>query len=235
MTGKRLEGRVALITGASRGIGRAVALRFAAEGAQVILVGRTQGALEELDDEIRSAGGHAILVPMDLTDYDKIDQMGLATYERFGKLDILVGNAAELGDLTPVGHYKPSMWDKVFAVNVTANYRLIRSFDPLLRRSEAGRAIFVTADVAHGVFPYWGAYAASKAALESMVRSYAGEVTKTSLRVNLLDPGIVRTRLRATAFPGEDPEKLRTPDEVTDSFLSLAEADCLRHGELVKA
>lgn len=231
---KRLSGRVALITGASRGIGAAVAKRFAAEGAQVILTARTQGALEEVDDAIRAQGGAAVIQPLDLRDYDKIDQMGGAIFERFGRLDVLVGNAAVLGGLSPVGHYKPKTWDEVMAVNVTANYRLIRSFDPLLRESDAGRAIFVTSGVAAG-FPYWGAFAASKAALEAMVRSYAGEITKTNAKANLLDPGIVGTRLRAEAFPGENPEKLASPESVTDLFVALAESGCSRNGEVVRA
>lgn len=232
----RLAGRIALVTGASRGIGRAVAKRFAEEGATVIAVARTQGALEELDDEIRALGGtNAVLVAEDLADHAKIDQMGLAVYQRFGKLDILVGNAAMLGTLSPVGHVKPDEWDRVMAVNVTANYRLIRAFDPLLRQAEAGRAIFVTSGVASGVFPYWGAYATSKAALEMMVKVYAGEVAKTALRVNLFDPGEVRTRMRAQAFPGENPDGLRPPDSLTDAFVELALPSCARHGEVIRA
>jgi NAD(P)-dependent dehydrogenase (short-subunit alcohol dehydrogenase family) len=232
---KRLDGRIALITGASRGIGAAVAKRFAAEGAQVILVARTQGALEEVDDAIRAEGGAAILQPMNLLDYDKIDQMGGAIYERFGRLDILVGNAAMLGGLSPVGHFKPKTFEQVMALNVTANYRLIRSFDPLLRQSEAGRAIFVTSGSAAGPAPYWGAYTASKAALEAMVRSYAGEMTKTDVKANLIDPGIVRTRLRAEAFPGENPDGLTPPEAVTDAFVALAEAGCTLNGQVVRA
>ncbi|MBF0561174.1 MAG: SDR family NAD(P)-dependent oxidoreductase [Alphaproteobacteria bacterium] len=233
---RRLAGRVAVVTGASRGIGRAVARRYAQEGAQVIAVARTQGALEELDDEIRALGNgsEAFLVAEDLTDFAKIDQMGMAIFERFGKLDILVGNAAILGTLSPMGHISPKDWGEVMALNVTANWRLIRSLDPLLRRAEAGRAIFVTAGVTAGVFPYWGAYAASKAALEMMVKVYAGEVTHTNLRVNLLDPGIVRTRLRAEAFPGENPDTLASPESVTDLFVDMAEVTWDRHGEVVR-
>ncbi|MBF0093446.1 MAG: SDR family NAD(P)-dependent oxidoreductase [Alphaproteobacteria bacterium] len=233
----RLAGRVALITGASRGVGKAVALRYAREGAQIIAVARTLGALEELDDEIRSIEGAspAVLVPEDLADHDKIDQMGLAVFNRFGKLDILVGNAAILGTLSPMGHIKPDEWERVMAVNVTANYRLIRSFDPLLRQSDAGRAIFVTSGVASGVFPYWGAYAASKAALEMMVKVYAGEVTKTNLKVNLLDPGVVRTRMRAEAFPGEDPAKVPPAETVTHVFVDLALPSCPVHGSVTRA
>jgi NAD(P)-dependent dehydrogenase (short-subunit alcohol dehydrogenase family) len=235
MAGRRLADRVALITGASRGIGAAVAVRFAAEGAHVVLVARTVGGLEEVDDQVQKAGGRATLVPMDLTDYVKIDQMAAALHQRFERLDVLVGNAGMLGTLSPMGHIEPKEWERVIGVNLTANWRLIRAMDPLLRMSEAGRAIFVTSGVARGVFPYWGAYAASKAGLEHMVRTWAGEVAKTPVRVNLLDPGIVRTRMRAQAFPGENPDKLRPPESITDAFVALAAEDCARHGELVQA
>lgn len=234
MTGRRLADRVALITGASRGIGAAVAVRFAAEGAHVVLVARTVGGLEEVDDQVQKAGGRATLVPMDLADYTKIDQMAAALHQRFTRLDVLVGNAGILGTLSPMGHIDPKEWERVIAVNLTANWRLIRAMDPLLRMSDSGRAIFVTSGVARGVFPYWGAYAASKAALEHMVRTWAGEIAKTAVRVNLIDPGVVRTRMRAQAFPGEDPQKLRPPEAITDAFVELAAEDCTRHGELVE-
>jgi NAD(P)-dependent dehydrogenase (short-subunit alcohol dehydrogenase family) len=234
MTGRRLADRVALITGASRGIGAAVAVRFAAEGAHVVLVARTVGGLEEVDDQVQKAGGRATLVPMDLADYAKIDQMAAALHQRFTRLDVLVGNAGILGTLSPMGHIDPKEWERVIAVNLTANWRLIRAMDPLLRMSDSGRAIFVTSGVARGVFPYWGAYAASKAALEHMVRTWAGEIAKTAVRVNLIDPGVVRTRMRAQAFPGEDPQKLRPPEAITDAFVELAAEDCTRHGELVE-
>ena len=232
--GGRLDGRIALITGASRGIGQAVARRFVAEGAHVILVARTQGALEELDDEIRAQGGAATLVPADLTDFATIDHMGAAVHERFGKLDILVGNAALLGDLGPLAHVKPNTWDEALAVNLTANWRLIRSFDPLLRQSDGGRAIFVTSGAARSNRAYWGVYAASKAALESLVNIYAAEVAKTPVRVNLLDPGATRTEMRGAAFPGEDPLTLKTPDSITEAFVALAEPACGRHGERIE-
>jgi NAD(P)-dependent dehydrogenase (short-subunit alcohol dehydrogenase family) len=233
---KRLEGRIALVTGASRGIGRAVALRFAQEGAQVIAFARTQGALEELDDEIQKITGKpASLVVENLTAFDKIDQVGAALYARHGKLDILVGAAAMLGQLSPVGHYKPKMWTDIFDLNVHANWRLIRAMDPLLRQSDAGRAMFVTSSVAQDPRMYWGPYAASKAALEQMVRVYANEVGHTNVRANLINPGAVRTKMRALAFPGEDPMTLKTPDQVTDIFVELAEPSFRKNGELFSA
>jgi NAD(P)-dependent dehydrogenase (short-subunit alcohol dehydrogenase family) len=201
----------------------------------VILVARTVGALEELDDEIRAGGSAATLLPLDLRDFDKIDQMGAALYERFGRLDVLVGNAGVLGSLSPMGHFELGTWAEVMDVNLTANWRLIRALDPLLRLSQAGRAVFTTCAAARDVVPYWGAYAASKAALETMVRIYAGEVRTTPLRVNLVDPGIVRTRLRAQGFPREERATLRAPEDVTEPFVAAAAADCTRHGEVLRA
>jgi|TARA_R110002095_G_scaffold659_5_gene3118 NAD(P)-dependent dehydrogenase (short-subunit alcohol dehydrogenase family) len=232
MTG-RLADKLALITGASRGIGRAVALALAAEGAHVILVARTVGALEEVDDEIRKAGGTATLVPLDLTDFDAIDRLGGTIFERWGKLDILVGNAGILGPLTPTSHISPDEWDKVFAVNVTTNYRLIRSLDPLLQRAEAGRAVFVTSGAAQKCRPFWGAYSVSKAALEALVKTWAHEVEKTELRINMVSPGPIATKMRATAMPGEDPGTLRTPEDIAPLFLDLVSEACTRHGEVV--
>jgi NAD(P)-dependent dehydrogenase (short-subunit alcohol dehydrogenase family) len=235
MPGK-LDGRIAVVTGASRGIGAAVALRFAEEGAQLVLIARTVGALEELDDAIRAAGGRQpVLVPHDLRDFDGLDRLGASLHERYGKLDILVGNAGILGPLTPVGHIPPDIWQEVMDVNVTANYRLIRSLDPLLRRSDAGRAIFVTSGASSGRTAYWGPYAVSKAALEALVLSYAAEVTKTQVRANLLSPGPIRTAMRAAAFPGENPETLRRPEEIVDLFVDLASAACTKNGEIVEA
>ncbi len=231
----RLSGRIALVTGASRGIGAAVARRFAAEGAHVVAVARTIGGLEELDDAIKVLGGTATLVPLDLTDFDAIDRMGHALYERFGHLDVLVGNAALLGTLSPVGHIEPKVFERVLAVNVTANWRLIRSFDPLLRQSTAGRAIFVTSGVTRRTIPYWGAYAATKAAMETLVRIYAAEVAHTAVKVNLINPGPTRTRMRADAFPGENPETLPTPDAIAAAFVPLAEEACTLHGEWIAA
>lgn len=228
-----LEGRVAVVTGASRGIGAAVAKGLAAEGAHVVLVARTKAGLEEVDDAIRGAGGSATLVPMDLLDYEAIDRLGGAIWERWKKLDILIANAGQLGVLTPVHQYDPKLWQEVLAVNVVANQRLVRSLDPLLRQSDAGRAIFVTSGAAQGERAFWGAYAVSKAALEAMVRSYAAETRTTALRVNILDPGATRTGMRAAAYPGEDPEKLKTPEALVPRFLELASPSCDFHGERV--
>ena len=230
----RLAGRIALVTGASRGIGAAVAARVAAEGAQLILTARTVGGLEEVDDAVRAAGGDgATLVPLNLRHFDKIDQLGASLFERFGQIDVLVANAGMLGVLSPAAHVEPKLWQQTLDLNLTANWRLIRSLDPLLRRSPAGRAIFVTASPASATPAYWSPYAASKAGLEALVRCYAAEVVKTDLRVNLLDPGPTRTLLRAKAFPGEDDSKLPSPDAVTEPFVALAEAGCQKHGELV--
>ena len=230
-----LSGKIALITGASRGIGAAVAERFASEGAHLVLAARTIGGLEEGDDAVRAAGGSATLVPVDLRDFVKIDELAAALFERWGRLDILVGNAAEFGVFSPLGHIDPATWDEVVDLNLTTNWRLIRAMDPLLRVAPAGRAIFVTSGVARGVFPYWGPYAVSKAGLEMLVKIYAGEIAKTRVRANLLDPGIVRTRLRSRAFPGEDPTKLPPPDSIANLFLELASPECARNGETIIA
>ncbi|HTV44878.1 MAG TPA: SDR family NAD(P)-dependent oxidoreductase [Stellaceae bacterium] len=232
-TERRLAGKIALITGASRGIGAAVAFRFAAEGAHVVLAARTVGGLEELDDAIRAAGGSATLVPLDLRDFAKIDELAAALARRYGRLDILVGNAGELGFFTPLGHLPPTVWSEVIDLNLSANWRLIRAMDPLLRAAPAGRAIFVTSRAAHDTLAYWGAYAVSKAGLDMLVRIYAAELARTAATANLVDPGTVRTRLRARAFPGEDPDRLPPPESVTDAFLELALPECTRNGELI--
>lgn len=232
---KRLQGRIALITGASRGIGAALAKAFAAEGAHVVLSARNTAALERLDDDIRAAGGQATLIPLDLLDFAKLDMLGPALAEKFGRLDIFVANAGMLGTLTPLPHAEAAEWDRVFGVNVTANFRLIRTLDPLLRASDAGRAIFVTSGAAHGSRAYWGAYAASKAALESMARSYAAETAQTPLRVNIVDPGRVRTQMRAAAYPGEDPMTLPAPDDIVETFIALALPGHSGHGERLSA
>ena len=232
---KRLEGRIALVTGASRGIGAAVARRFAEEGAHLVLTARTSAALEEIDDDIQKITGEpATLVPLDLGDFDAIDRLGAAIFERFGKLDVLVGNAGQLGTLSPLAHIDPKVWDSVMAVNATANWRLIRSMDPLLRSSDSGRAIFVTSTVGQEARAYWGIYAVSKAALEMTAMVYAHEVEKTPVRVNLINPGPTRTSMRAQAFPGEGPETVKTPDSITGLFVDLAEAACTMNGERLK-
>ncbi len=231
----RLQDRIALVTGASRGIGRAVAKAFAAEGAQVIALARTQGALEELDDEIRAAGHPApTLIVEDLTNFDALDQIGAALYQRFGRLDVLVGNGGRLGTLTPMPHIKPAEWDAVLQVNLTANWRLIRAMDPLLRMAPAGRAIFVTSG-ATGGRAYWATYAVSKAALEAMVTTWAAELGKTNVKANLLNPGRTRTGMRAAAYPGEDPATLPTADEIAQAFIPLAMEDCTLQGQVVQA
>lgn len=231
---KRLEGRIALVTGASRGIGRATAKRFAEEGATVIALARTQAALEELDDEVRAQGlPPLVLVPQDLRKYDELDQMGAALFERFGRLDVLVGNAGVLGVLGPLTHMKPKDWDTVMASNLTANWRLLRSLDPLLRQSDSGRAIFLTSSVGREARAYWGAYAISKAALDMMAKIYAEETRKTAVRVNIYDPGRTRTRMRAQAFPGEDETTVPAPESHGDALVALAAADCTLHGAIV--
>jgi NAD(P)-dependent dehydrogenase (short-subunit alcohol dehydrogenase family) len=231
----RLSGKVALITGASRGIGAAVAERLAREGAHLVLIGRTVGGLEETDDRVRAAGGSATLVPFDLREFIKIDELAAALYERYGRLDILVGNAGEFGVFSPLGHIDPALWSEVVDLNLTANWRLIRAMDPLLRAAEHGRAVFVTTALAREALPYYGPYAVSKAALEAMVRIYAGEVARTRVRANLLDPGIVRTRLRARIFPGEDPATVPSSVSIADAFLPLVLEECERNGEIITA
>ena len=218
---KQLENRVAVVSGASRGLGRAIALALAKEGAHIIAMARTQGGLEELDDEIKALGGSATLVPSDIKDYAAIDRLGAAIFERWKKLDILIGNAGILGKLTPLPHLDPKVFDDVMAVNVTANLRLIRSLDPLLRASDAGRAVFVTSGLAQKCFAYWGAYSMSKAALEAMVRTYATENEKSSIRANCFSPGATRTKMRAQAMPGEDPETLPSAEEVAAQIIPL--------------
>ena len=230
---KRLDGRIALVTGASRGIGRAVALALAREGAHVIITGRTVGALEELDDEIQAAGGSATIMQLDLKKLDKVDQIGPTLYQRWGRLDILVGNAGMLGTLTPLAHVTDAAWTDVMAVNLTANWKLMRTLDPLLQRSDAGRAIFVTSGAAAKSTAYWGLYAATKSALETLVKTYAAENATTKVRANLINPGATRTNMRAKAFPGEDAATLPTPDEIAPLFVELALASCERSGEVV--
>ena len=230
---QRLDGKIALITGASRGIGAAVAERFAREGAHIVLAARTVGGLEEVDDKVRAAGGSATLVPMDLRDFIKIDELAAALFDRYGRLDVLVGNAAEFGVFSPLAHIDPATWTEVMDLNLTANWRLIRAMDPLLRTAPAGRAMFVTSGVVRRASAYWGPYAVSKAGLEMLVKIYAGEIATTRVRANLIDPGIVRTRLRARAFPGEDASRLPPPESVAEAFLALASPECTCNGEVV--
>jgi NAD(P)-dependent dehydrogenase (short-subunit alcohol dehydrogenase family) len=228
-----LSGKIALVTGASRGIGRSAAKALAAEGAHVVLVARTVGGLEETDDEIRKAGGTATLVPLDLRDFPAIDRLGATIYERWGRLDALLGNAGVLGTLTPLAHLDPKSFAECVDVNVTANWRLIRSFDPLLKQSGAGRALFITSGAARNFRGYWGCYAVTKAALEALVLTYAAECTGTSVCANLLNPGPLRTRMRQKAMPGEDPATLRPPEAVAPLILQLLSPACGKNGELV--
>lgn len=216
---KRLDGRIALVTGATRGIGRAIALRYAQEGAHVIALARNSDQLEVLDDEIEAVGGTATLVPMDLKDWAAIDGLAAPLAQRWGKLDILVGNAGLLGTIAPMPHFQPDMWEDVFKVNVHANWRLIRALDPLLRAADAGRVLFVTSGVTRRAAPHWGVYAASKAALESMAVNYAAEVQQSNVRVNMINPGATRTEMRKAAFPGEDAEQLTTAEEIATAFV----------------
>jgi NAD(P)-dependent dehydrogenase (short-subunit alcohol dehydrogenase family) len=227
-----LEGKIALVTGASRGIGYHCALTLAKEGAHVIAIARTVGGLEELDDEIQANGGSTTLVPLDLTDFDAIDRLGASIHERWGKLDILVSNAGTLGDLTPVEHLEPKAFDKVMNLNVTANYRLIRSVSQLLRTSDNGRAVFMTADAADACKPFWSCYTASQTALRSMVQTWAAECQKTAMRINLLDTGPMRTAMRAQAMPGEDPETISHPSEIAQSILYLTSQKLEENGQI---
>jgi NAD(P)-dependent dehydrogenase (short-subunit alcohol dehydrogenase family) len=232
---RSLDGRLALVTGASRGIGRAIALDLARAGAHVVALARTQGALEELDDAIRQTGGEATLVPCDLKDFEALDRLGAAIHERWGKLDVLVGNAGLLGPITPLGHVDPKQWDDVMAVNVTANWRLLRSLDALLRASDAGRVVLISSGAGHRseFRPYWGPYAISKAALDALARTYAAETaTTSSVKVMTVNPGPLRTRMRATAMPGEDPETLKTPEDVSPKILELCSPAWTETGRL---
>jgi NAD(P)-dependent dehydrogenase (short-subunit alcohol dehydrogenase family) len=227
-----LTGKVVLVTGASRGIGYAAAVEAARRGAHVIAVARTVGGLEELDDAIQEVGGSSTLVPFDLRDGDAIDRLGAAIFERWGHLDGLIANAGILGTLSPVAHLKPDEFERVFAVNVTANYRLLRSLDLLLRQSEAGRAVFVSSSSARSAKPFWGLYAASKAALEALVKSYAGELSTTNVKTNAFYPGAVRTAMRAKAMPGEDPATLPQPSEIAPMLVDMLSATVTESGKV---
>ena len=229
---RSLEGRIALITGASRGIGAAVSKRYAAEGAHVILTARTTAALEEIYDEILASGTNtsATILPMDIGNKDEVDQLGSAIGQRFGRLDIFVANAAQLGELTPVAQVAPEIWDKIIEINLSAQWRMIRSLETLLLSSAAGRAIFLTSGVSGGR-GYWGPYAVSKAALEALARTWAEEVSHTNFRINLINPGAVRTSMRAEAYPGEDPSTILDASRITDIFVKLASSYFEGNGE----
>ncbi|MFV0298168.1 MAG: SDR family NAD(P)-dependent oxidoreductase [Hyphomicrobiaceae bacterium] len=229
---KPLSGRIALVTGASRGIGRSVAVGLARSGAHVVLLARTVGGLEEADDEIRAAGGTATLVQLDLKRTDKLDALGPTILQRWGKLDILIANAGILGPLSPLGHITTDAWRDVMDINLNANWHIIRAVDPLIRRSDAGRAVFVTSGASLARRAYWGPYAVSKAGLDALVKTWAHELADTPAKVNLLNPGPIRTGMRSKAFPGEDPMTLSTPEDLVPLFLKLASPDWKDSGEI---
>ena len=233
MIKENFAGKTALITGASRGIGAAVAKLLAAHGAHVVLVARTVGGLEAVDDEIKRTGGKATLMPLDLTDLDALDKLGPTILQHLGKLDMFIGNAAMLGTLAPLAHLDPKLWEKTMALNVTANFRLIRTLDPLLKAAPNGRAVFVSSGITQNFKAYWGEYAVSKAALEALAKIYAAECAETNVRVNILDPGRVRTAMRAKAYPGEDPATRPHPDEIAPHFLPLLSDDYTMNGEII--
>lgn len=235
MTENPDDKRIALVTGASRGIGRAAALALGKAGYHVILSARTTGALEEADDEIRAAGGSSSILKLNLAHGSKIDALGPTLYSRWQKLDVLVSAGGILGRLSPLAHMPTEEWEQVLNINLTANWRLIRTIDPLLRLSGAGRALFITSRAARKIRAYWGPYAVSKAGLEALVKTYAEEVRSTSVKVNLLDPGPTRTKMRAQAFPGEDQDQLKPPEALTPWILELTSPDCNKHGEIINA
>lgn len=228
-----LAGRVIVVTGASRGIGYFSAIEAARRGAHVIAVARTVGGLEDLDDDIQAVGGSATLVPMDLTDGDAIDRMGRAIFDRWGKLDGLLANAGLLGVISPVSHLAPKEVQKLFDLNVIANFRLVRSLEPLLKQSDAGRVVFVSSSSAKSCKPYWGLYAATKAALNAMAKSYAGENANSKLNINVVNPGPTRTQMRAKAVPGEDPNTLPHPRDIAPQFIDLMSPNFVQNGQLI--
>ncbi|MBL4838920.1 MAG: SDR family NAD(P)-dependent oxidoreductase [Kordiimonadaceae bacterium] len=233
---KPLAGRLAVVTGASRGIGRAAAIELAKNGADIIAIARnrSQGALEDLDDEIQKLGQKCTMVLADLRDGDAIDKLGAAIYERWGKLDILVANAGILGPITPLGHIEPKDWAELLDINVTANWRLIRSLDPLLKLSDAGRVIIVTSGAASKAKPFWGGYAVTKAAVQQLALTYASECDASNVNVNLIEPGPIRTHMRKQAVPGEDPTKLPKPQDIAPLFVELSAPSYTKTGQLVK-
>jgi len=232
---KPLTGLVALVAGASRGLGAATAEALANSGAEVLLVARTQGALEEIHDKISAAGGKAVIAPVDLLDGEAQDRLAIGVAERYGRLDILVQTAAILGQLSPISHFTPELFERIIASNLTANWHLIRNFEALLQQSNSGRAIITTCGIAENGEPFWAPYAASKSALQAMVACWAREVEHTKLRVNLINPGVMRTGLRAEAFPGEDPSQLQLPASVAPLIVKLALPTNNAHGEIIKA
>ena len=227
-----LSDRIALVTGASRGIGAALALQLAQAGAHVVAVARTVGGLEELDDQIKAVGGSATLVPLDIKDMDGIARLALALHERYGRLDVLVGNAGVLGPLSPLGHVEPKDWDNLLAVNITANWQLIRTMDPLLKAAPAGRAVFISSALSWLGRAYTGPYAASKAALNALVQTYAAETATTKVKVNAFNPGPTRTRMYASGWPGVDPETLPPPEDVAKTIVPLCLVDCAESGKV---
>lgn len=225
--------KIALITGASRGIGAAVALELARVGMHVVLTARTEGGLTDVDDAIRAEGGTATLLPLDLLDGAGLDMIGPSIFDRFGRLDVLVHSAGALGKLTPVAHILPADWNSVVGVNLSAAWRLIRSCDPVLRAAPAGRAVFLTTHRATEPRAYWGAYGATKAALDHLVLTWAHEVATETLRVNLADPGAVAGRIRTEAFPGENPDTLAKPADVAPAIAALCAEAETRHGQII--
>lgn len=233
MSDKVLSGKTAVITGASRGIGASVAKEFARQGAHVILIARTIGGLEQIDDEIKAFGGKATLMPLDLFELEALDALGPTLYQHFPKIDIFVGNAAMLGTLAPLGHLKPDEFEQVMNLNVMANFRLIRTLDPLLKAAPQGRVVFVTSGITNDLKAYWGEYAVSKMALEALAKVYASECANTNVKVNILDPGRVRTAMRAQAYPGEDPAIRPHPDEIVHYFVDMVKDDFTKNGETI--
>jgi NAD(P)-dependent dehydrogenase (short-subunit alcohol dehydrogenase family) len=229
---KPLEGRIALVTGASRGIGRAAALAYATAGAHVIAMARTTGGLEELDDDIRAVGGSATLVPADVTDAEAIERLGPALLQRWGRLDILLANAGILGPLTPLTHASAKEWSQVLDVNLTANWRLLTACEPALKQSASPRVLFVSSGAAHKCMAYWGPYSVSKAALEAMARTYAAETQTSAMRVMMVNPGPLRTKMRADAMPGEDPLSLRTPEDLAPHLVAMASESWMETGKI---
>lgn len=224
---------IALVTGASRGIGAEIALALAGQGIHVVAAARTQGGLEELDDRIQKAGGSCTILPVDLSKLDAVDQIGPTLAERFGRLDVLVANAAMLGPLSPVHHIRPKEWEQVMALNFMSNIRLVRSVDPLLRSAPAGRAVFITTALVQKPLAYWGPYCASKAALQAFTQSYAAETLETPLKINAIHPGVVDTAMLKGAFPGGFPGETKTPAQAAADILPYCLPACTAHGQIV--